>query len=168
MCATRTKRFTGIFGQKFTVCYSRSAWKPKVLSMWYLMSSFWKNYHRCFVELKCFCGLQFQHSDAKNEFVRIICKGFNICNHISLLAFLGFFWIVVSAHQPICSRGSSVLCGLMVEVLSKSSKNSKGNIMVCNYFLIGTVEDWYIWMLSFSLFLWNLLNKNAGFPQILC
>lgn len=85
---------------------------------------------------------------------------------VIILAFLGFFWIIVSAHQPICSRGSSVLCDLMVEVLSKSSKNSKGNIMVCNYFWIGTIKDWYIWMLPFSHFLWNLLNKKAVFPQI--
>lgn len=51
----------------------------------------------------------------------------------------------------------------MVEVLSKSSKNSRGNTMVCNYFLTGSTREWCVSVLPFSLLLLKPLNKNAFF-----
>lgn len=75
-----------------------------------------------------------------------IFKRVSICNHTSISFYFG---ITVSAHQPICNRGSWVLCGLMVEVLSKCSKTSRGNTMVCNYFWTGSNREWCIWMFSF-------------------
>lgn len=131
--------------------------------MWYLLSSFWKttvgvllSWSVCIVS--CW-NIQMLKMSWLHSFLR------DSVFVIILVFFWRFFKIAVSAHQPIYSRDSWVLCGLMVEVLSKSSKNSKGNIMVCNCFWTGNIKEWCIWMLPFSLFLLNHLNKKAFFTH---
>lgn len=128
------------------------------------MSSSWKTIPCLSVLSWSVCIVpSFNYSDAKNELLYFIFKKkIGICHDISIFFYSG---IAVSAHQPICNRGSWVSCGLMAEVLSKSSKNSRGNITVCNYFWTGSLKEWCIWMLPFLFFLLKPLNKNAVFPH---